>query len=217
MAVLLSDDFNRANTAVGAVGNPQIGPAPTYPVAGAWISSNQLASSTAGGSIVWDLGTPNVELSAQIATLSFYWTQLILSSGGAEGMVQWTMEAGQGYTLYVNGMVAWTRPPPAINPASLKVSYRDKAVRMYADDVLLGRVILDYALTGTKHGIRMGNTPVRMDNVLAVDAPVVDEYPLISGSVPTAGFSSTAATPTFLDASIYKGRDTKTLDANPGA
>lgn len=216
MAVLLSDDFNRANSTVGAVGLPQIGPAPTYPIAGCYVNANQLSCNTSGANILWDLGTANVEVSVQVNVVSVFYVQVVLSSGG-EVSLTFSLDGNDECILFLGGATLWTRQLPT-TPAQLKVSYRGKAVRMYADGVLLDRVMLDYPLTGTKHGLRLGGTgSVRVDNVLAVDAPVLDDYPLIPGSVPAVGLSSTAATSVIPAASIYKGRDTKTLDANPGA
>jgi hypothetical protein len=218
MAILLSDDFNRANTAVGAIGNPQVGPAPTYPTAGAFISSNQLANNTGPASVAWNLGTPNVEMSANIITISTVtFGQVNLFQGGPEGLLQLTLYTNN-VELYLSGGLIWSRVMTTPSTGALmKISYRDKVVRMYRDGELIGRVVLDYALTGTAHGVRMSGPTVKIDNVLAVDAPVVDETPTLSGSVPVQGFSSAAGNPTFLDALSYRGRDTKTLDQAPGA
>lgn len=219
MAVLLSDDFNRADTAAGAVGNPQIGPAPTYPSAGMRVLSNQLATTTSGGMIAWNLGTPNIEVSAAATGLSTSGNtaQLRISEGGPEGSLTFSVN-GSSYELYVGLTLIWSRSfSPSVSTAAIKMSYRDRVVRCYVDGILVTRMVLDYPVTGGTFAARLGTSFPKVDNILAVDSPVLDEYPLLTGGVPVQGFSSTAGTPTFLNAVSYRGRDTKTLDQAPGA
>lgn len=219
MAVLLSDNFNRADTVAGAVGNPQIGPAPTYPTAGLRINSNQLTG-TGGGSIAWNVGTPNVEISAATTGLSVStnFAQVRIGEGGPEGTLTFSVNS-HSHELYIGLLLIWTRSlaVQAYSPV-IKMSYRDRVARCYSDDVLVYRAVLDYPITGGVCAVRTGTSNVRLDNVLAVDSPVVDEFPLLAGSHPTTGFLSAASIPPLAEpAFAYLGRDTKTLDQAPGA
>src|SRR5919106_1900465 len=69
MATLLQDNFDRANSAT-VVGSPQVGPAPTIDLGSMGISTNQLYASVTVGHVNWNLGTPDVELSATVNSIS---------------------------------------------------------------------------------------------------------------------------------------------------
>lgn len=217
MATLLSDNFDRANS-TSVVGAPQIGPTPTVPAGTAGISSNQLYQSSGPANVVWDLGTPNVDLTATFSGMSssngvsfmigyagatIYW----LCSFRTNGVELYRQETAGFYTVAFNGTALDTAGVLA------RVAYKDRILRAWADGVQVIRWDTDAPVTATSHGIRISNySPVRADNILGVDSTNDD--------VETTGetLDPSIAADFYMDPGfVYRGRDLKTQDAAAGA
>lgn len=221
MATLLSDNFDRANSAT-AVGSPQVGPAPTVPVGVGGISSNLLYGATSPANILWDLGTPNVELSAVFSSFSStnaisfllgyvnattFWQVSVKNSNPYIELIR--QEGGSFFT-------AASAPGTTVVPAgtNVKALYKDGVIRVYVEGQQVIRWAVD-PITATLHGIRTGSTTVRVDNILGVDATVGME------ATTTGSISEFVKTLNAVDVSspafLYKGRDTKVQDQTAGA
>lgn len=222
MATLLQDNFDRANNA-SVVGAPQIGPTPTVPLGTAGISGNLLYAATAPANVLWNLGTADVELSALFSLFTAsqqagiiigytstpsisYWLVTINTTSGVNLL---RVETPAGYTVVAGNMSI------AANTGSvLKASYKDRIIRVYLDGVQLMRYYLDAPLTATSHGIRFVNTPPRVDNILAVDAPTIAEPSLTGDTTP----DPIQEVVNYLEPGfVYLGRDNKLQDAAAGA
>jgi hypothetical protein len=220
MATLLQDNFDRANSTT-VVGAPQVGPTPTVPTGVAGISSNQLYGSTAPVNIVWNLGTTDVEISALFSSFGAsngcaiilgyagalqYWLVSCKTTTGIELFKQET--AGFVIVTQYTG----TTPNPA--GATVKVHYKAGILRVYLEGTQVIRWALDVPITSTSHGIRMGSTAVRTDNILAIDAPTITEPTLTGEMTPEP---TNAGDPVLEDGFVYLGRDTKLQDVAAGA
>lgn len=221
MATLLSDNFDRANSTT-VVGAPQVGPAPTIDLGAAGISSNQLYASTAVAHVNWDLGTPDVELSMVVNSISGgNAAGLVLGFSGTTADYYLVQALTTGLTLHRNSpggiltvLASSAIRYPANNGSVLKFSHKNQVLRVYVDGTLVLRWGLDYPMTATKHGIRMATINNRYDNILAVDAPVISEDYV--GAVRTD--NNQFKGPEFREPSwAYLGRDTKTEDTMAGA
>lgn len=221
MATLLSDNFDRANNA-SVVGAPQIGPTPTVPLGTAGIQTNLLYAAASPANVIWNLGTADVEISALFSLFTAsntvgillgyvsstsYW---LVTVNTTSGINLWKAESGGTWTVQsANNSIA-------VNTGSIvKVHYKDSIIRVYLEGVQVIRFYVDVPITATSHGIRFSNTPPRVDNILAIDAPTIAE-PTKTGDLLTGlefDGDELYADPGF----TYLGRDTKFQDAAAGA
>jgi hypothetical protein len=221
MATLLSDNFDRANSTT-VIGSPQTGPAPVVQFGVGGISGNQLYCSTATLVATYDLGTPNVELSAVGNSLSARYLTLVLgyvsstncylvafSAGVAVQLIQAT--PGGGPILCQS-----TAKMPAASGSVCKANYRDGIIRAYVDGVLVLRWHVDAPITSNLHGLRIQNvTSPTVDNLLGVDTPVItDDFP---GGLQSDDLTFADVEYNSPETSVYRGRDTKIQDNAGGA
>lgn len=202
MAVILLDDFNRSNS-TNTVGPSPVGSVTPTSSVGTWgINGNQLYSSAVSSSramILWDAGTPDVDISVSRTAGPN------LTSGGIvfaansdtdgyminfQGVTGFTLGRWSGTTYVIHSM--FRTPSTYTYGQSMKVIHNDGVVELFLDNVSLGRQTLPTVPTGTKIGLYHDATSDRWDNLVVEDASNIDmEY---------SGF-------------LYKGRDTASLDA----
>jgi hypothetical protein len=222
MATLLQDNFDRADSTT-VVGAPQIGPTPTVPVGVAGISGNKLYASTIPANVIYDLGTPNVELSFVGSTITAAIASIFLGYASATDNYQITFQQGQSTQLIRNlvggsaALVTTSIKTPISGTSVCQAHYKDGIIRAYVDGVLVLRYVLDAPITVNTHGVRISTSGGgRLDSLLGTDAPTVSE-PILTGTrleqnktfIPAAPFAS----PSF----AYLGRDTKLQDISEGA
>lgn len=226
MATLLSDNFDRANSTT-VVGSPQVGPAPVVLTGTLGINANMLYAPVLVASqaiVVWDLGTPEVEVTALCAALSTSArnTNIVL---GAASMTDfylfvidtatitlWKMSPG-GYITLIQ------RPLPVANGATTEVraSYKAGIIRCYYGGLLYLQHEVSVPITSTRHGLRLNNvstTNGKADWVLATDAPGLPVPSTNTTQPPDDLCSAVLALP---DGSAYRGRDTKAQDLAGGS
>lgn len=221
MAVLLQDNFDRANSTT-VLGSPQVGPASSVVAGAMGISSNQAYAATAPGVAVYNLGTPDVELSCNCSVLTTanaaalvlgyvsvtdFWYVAFYS----DRTDLWRSTVG-GFATMASSYVKPTSGAGALVTAH----HKDGIIRAYVDGVLVLRYALDAPLTSTSHGIRSNAATPRFDNLLGVDAPTISE-PIKVGAAPLAANITTAAASVFSSSFAYLGRDTKLQDISEGA
>lgn len=219
MATLLSDDFNRANSTT-VIGAPQIGPSPVVQTGVGGISVNQLYSPTPALVATYDLGTPNVEISFPATGIVSSSNSIVLGYVNATDYWMVLFQNATPVQLYRStpgGFVSLYsgRAPYPSNATNCKAHYRGGIVRAYVDGILVGRWVLETAITSTTHGVRISSGAGRIDNLLGTDAPVIDE-PVGDGATQTEA-ETTFGAMFFAPSSVYKGRDTKLQDQVAGA
>lgn len=221
MAVLLQDNFDRADHN-SIIGSPQIGPAPVVRSGTGGIIANQLYAPTGSTTqliVTYDLGTPDVEVSFVNNGAGNNGGQIVL--GWVSNTNYWLVGfTTAGVTLYQVHAANTTphafsdRAKPAANGSVCRAHYKDQVIRAYVDGVLVLRHYVEVPIASNLHGIRQYVTTTRQDNLLAEDAPVIDDDKVNGGMTSN---SSLAATDTAPDSFVYKGRDTKVQDQAAGA
>lgn len=221
MATLLSDNFDRANSAT-AVGSPQVGPAPVAQSGTAGISSNQFYAVSSNPIITWDLGTPNVEMSFTGGTMNSGTINIILGYASSTDFYQILFSSASPTILYKfapGGSVALYTSSvklPATNGSVCKAHYRDGIIRVYVDDVMVIRWQLDTPITANLHGLKAAASNPKADNLLGTDAPTITESTL-TGGLQSNGLTFNETDPYLEPSFIYRGRDTKIQDTAAGA
>jgi hypothetical protein len=217
MAVLLQDNFDRANS-TSVVGAPQIGPTPTVLLGTAGINSNQLYASVQPMTMQWELGTANVELTVTVrdnhgslilgvVDVNTYWQahfELTI------GVTIFQKFAAGSHTVYVSTV----RPP--VTGSVCKFHHKDGIIRAYVDGTLVFRWVLDTPITATKHGARFTSTASRFDDLLGEDAPTITE-PVKDGDVHADTLTYLGAEAPGMPGFAYRGRDSKIQDELAGA
>lgn len=221
-AVLLLDDtFNRANSTT-VIGSPQTGPAPVVHSGVGGISSNQLYASTTTLVATWDLGTPNIDLRFLMANINSVYASVVIGFVSVTDYWYMSFRGNETVDLYrVAPGAAWlvaagTRQSmPTDNTSLCKVTYRDGVLKAFVNNKLSLRWEVDAPITATKHGIRLNSTSTRVDNVMAMASPPLNE-PVLEAVIPEApafAGDGSFAEPGF----VYRGRDTKIQDETAGA
>ena len=215
MATLLQDNFDRANSTT-TVGAPQVGPTPTATAGTLGISGNQLYPVTFASSEAWlvyDLGTPNVEISftrasqwqadailGYTSTTDFY--LFAMATSGSSGL--WRRVGANFVLLASTGNLQ-----NSVTGDVVRASLKDGVFRCYYNNVRVIKYAAQDAVTGTQSGVRLTQSSAcRVDNLLGTDAPALDPPS-------TGGFRSVdriAATNTPRASFLYRGRDSKPLD-----
>lgn len=214
MAILLQDNFDRANSAT-AIGSPQIGPAPTVLAGVGGISSNQLYAPTATMTVVWDLGTTDAELSFTYQSGTAAGRSWAIVLGGASTtdhyLVLWNGDGQVGIHRQNPGGTELQVLKPGYAPTAgveLKAHYSAGIIRAYTGGELVLRWKPDVPITSTRHGLRINNNTPRLDNLLGTDAPTITES-TTTGAVRTLAFGTGSTAKTSW---LYRGRDTYDLD-----
>jgi hypothetical protein len=215
MALLLQDDFTRANSTT-VVGSPVVGPAPVTQSGVAGISSNALYASTAAGAITWDLGTPNVELSVLASTITAA-NYVMVMLGFVSTTDFWGVGMYSDNMSLMRGNAAgvWAMHEVAVANASgtkLTASYRDGVIRAYRNDLMIMNFEVDI-ITSTKHGVRMNTATARADELRGYDSPALDAD-TTGETVSVVGLEGDPFIPS---AFVYQGHDTKIQDLAAGA
>lgn len=200
MAVIFSDNFDRANS-TNVVGASPVGSITPTSAVGTWgINGNQLYSSAVSSSraiILWDAGTADVDITA-------YHTAGGLNNGGVIfagvsatdcHMVNWnntSLSVGRWFGTTFVTYSGFYVPTTLALGQQLRVNHKDGVVEAFIDSVSVGRVQLPVEPTGTLVGFYHTTTADRWNDLSVSDAVDIDmEY----------------------DAFLYKGRDTASLDA----
>jgi hypothetical protein len=221
LTILVQDNFDRANSST-VIGSPQIGVAPAVYSGVGGIAGNALYQTSGTLVVGWNLGTPNVELSAT-ANLVSTTNGVALALGITSATDHYyffaqtnTLQLIRAYTG--GGLLLLTSSAiklPAASGSVLRTHYRDGVIRCYVDDVLVIRWAVEAPITSTVHGVRLINTVVRMDNLLGTDAPTIAED--YTGGLQSNALTMAATDPQISQAFVYRGRDTQTQDAAAGA
>lgn len=220
MSTLLSDNFNRANSST-LIGSPQVGPAPVVLGGVGGITSNTLYAATATLNAVWDLGTVNVEVSATATgtqsgrTLGFTFGTASLTD---HYLVVFDFDTVRIYRSNPGGFMVLMQAGAGITAAATacKASYKDGVIRVYVNGVQLMDCLVPLIPTNTRAGVRLTHaSSIRVDNLLAEDAPALPPDVVASGDV--AADLLTQGNPFIPVAFPYRGRNTKALDIAGGA
>lgn len=202
MAVILSDTFDRANSTNTVGASPVGGITPTSSI-GTWgINGNQLYSSAVSSSeamILWDAGTPNVDITVHRTAGTLANTNRILF-GGVSSTDLYQVNFTNGSTANVGRRIGTAFfaysgiyvPPTYVLGEQLRVNHKNGIVETFIDGISVGRYELPTVPTGTLVGIYHTTTADRWNDLTVSDSVDIDmEY----------------------DAFLYKGRDTASLDA----
>lgn len=200
MAVLLSDNFDRANN-TSVVGAPAVGPAPVAQV-GTWgISGNAIYSSAVVSTraiITWDVGTPNVDITLTKTAGALAAGAILF--GGSSVNDTWAVQlGGDGTGLWLGHYKNATlikvreicRPPVFPLGTAFRVVHHAGVVAVYLNGVFTGKAELPQLPVGTQIGIWHTTTTHRWDNLTVEDSTAID--------MTADGF-------------VYRGRDTKIQD-----
>lgn len=202
MAVILSDDFDRANSTNTVGPSPVGGITPTSSI-GTWgINGNQLYSSAVSSSeamILWDAGTPNVDITVHRTAGTLTNTIRVLFAGvSATDLYQVNFANGSSANVGRRIGTAFFAYSGISIPSTyslgqqLRVNHKNGVVETFINGVSVGRYQLPVVPTGTLVGIYHTTTADRWNDLTVSDAADIDmEY----------------------DAFLYKGRDTASLDA----
>lgn len=220
MGVLLQDDFNRVN---GAVGSPVVG-GPYTTVGGSWIiASNELTlSANVTGALLLAPGAFNVDISmkAVSAPASSRGSFVVFRYVDANNF--WAFgRAGSGTVSLVRNVAgSFSAFSDNISSAAndvLRVRAYDEMIFCYVNGVYVAQTQDPFAAltSATQAGIRNGgsSSPITVDDLLiqTQDAPLVSSW----GASPQ-GFDGVVdvdlAADLILTPSLYKGRDTALQD-----
>lgn len=220
MAVLLSDDFDRANSTT-SLGSPVAG-GPYTVSGGTWGINNgeaYLSTPSAGGQVTFPAAF-NVEISYRLAVAT--------SSQVSPGvMIRWIdatnfwfigRGSNNGYFAIwrcAGGTFAQATPdaPAVLNDIIRVVAYGDQ-IALYVNGVQRGLVTDQWAAstTATTAGMRNGGTSTgRWDSLLVQDVTAPINY---WGAAPEVALSPVAHADASIPqaSSLYKGRDTALAD-----
>ena len=215
MATLLSDTFDRANS-TSVVGSPQTGPAPTVLTRTCGILTNSIYCSAVvgdGGIVVWDLGTPNVELTFARAGIT--------GTGGAAFCVVSATDyiyadAGIGAITLFRRSTAGMTPIAAAKVSmtagdAYTLSMKDGVFRAVAKGVEVMRQPVPLYTANNRHGFRFAaTTNPSFQSVVGVDSAVLPAMPETGNMREPARIASTP--PPIPAGFPYRGRDTKAQD-----
>lgn len=208
MAVLLQDDYNRANSTT-VPGAPQVGPTPTA-LSGVWgITANALYSPTVG-ILSYELGTVDVDYRSVIIGNAPFNIITHITNATNFWLAQWSTSPGFFYRCNNGQFLAVAQLPPVVLGNTVRTVYRDGLFRFYLNDVevLYYELPVDMRPTATAHGMRTTATTQRFDNVLIQDAPSNPPSSVGSSIAP----SVVGGAENIRDSFVYRGRDTKIQD-----
>lgn len=227
MAILVQDNFNRANSTT-VLGSPQIGPAPTILTGTCGISSNQAYVPVMGsnGTIaVYECSTVNVDITLKRTSQTTAGGIMFGTVGTLDSWYAFfTNQTGSGDESYLGRIcgsstsfqqVLKGKNGSFVTTASvLRLIHFNGWVEMWCDSTLVVRGFLPEAVTATKHGFRGSLTGQTFDDLTISDAPDIS-IPTKTGEVREFTFETEDNPPN--DSFIYRGRDTKDQDIAGGS
>ena len=217
---LLSDTFDRANSTT-VLGSPQIGPAPVIQQGVFGISSNRAYAPTAPAIATYDLGTPNVAMSADIsfgATTS-RWLSFVFGYVSTTSFWQVLVDIATTTQCHISkytagGSVLYQQlplPPAAASTGffNLRAGHHNGFITVFYDNTRVATFQLESPLASNLHGIRIGSTTFRVDNLVVFESfPPSHLNPNVAVREPgVMGFAPSSAS-----SFLYRGRDTKIQD-----
>lgn len=218
MAVLLSDDFNRANSTT-TLGSPVVG-GPYTVQSGTWgINSNEayLTAGISGAQVTFPAAI-NVDISAKMVLVTNANVSHGLMFRWVDANNFWVLARGSSGNMAISRCVAGalTQVSPDFSQVAGDVvgvkAFGDQ-IAWYRNGVQLG-VLTDqwFATAGTVAGLRSGGiTTPRFDDLLVQDqSAAINTWgasPEGSSPAPVEFGSTQTLTP-----SLYKGRDTASAD-----
>lgn len=224
--MLVYDEFTRANSTT-TVGAGTVGPTPAS-LSSTWgISSNQayIPSVSTHGVLVWECGTANVDIrfkrtAGAVDSGGIFFGQLSGSTvdgwyayfNGGSGTSHLARYAGNTMIQLLQG-----RGDGAITQSSvLRLVHHNQIVQMWSDSTLLLAAELPEPVRGTRHGIRFTSNTHRADDLTIRES---SEITLASdqAALVTQNYATRRSQGLEVDAFVYRGRDTKTLDVAGGA
>jgi hypothetical protein len=164
MAILVQDSFNRANnaTSLGVADTGQ-----TWIQAGVnlGINTNQVASSASGEAYgVIDVGVSDGSVQAKHTT-HHGWNKVIFRYVDTNNFLfvengKIVKKASGAFTTILNSGLTFS------NGSVVKVTFEGVNLKIYRDGVEIGSVTESFNSTSTKHGIGLGATSGRIDDLL---------------------------------------------------
>lgn len=211
MAVIVADTFTRTDS-TNTVGASETGAVTPTVHTGTWgISTNRLYASaltSLAGLISWECGTPNVDItldipvnhSSQADGIAFlissptdYWK----FAPGAAATSQWVVQKVNSSSSNPTPLLIGAQAGASAAMTGIRVVIYSGEAAFYWGGTLVGRLDLTQfgPVTATKHGVGVtaGSTSTRYDNLSISDSSAI------------AHSNSSVF--------VYKGRDTKTIDA----